>query len=289
MKAPSPWRFATCLMLAIGSLHAQEARVEGSGFRGSDFDGTGDSSSFVNVVSLDAYSLLGRYLDPANQFYAAARVAARGGLLGVELRPDATGYTGRISSRAVYSDNLTFSTAGTVTLRTRVLGEVFSGGGSARGNLTYSVEMGTASGQRGGQGNLSFSTQLPSGLTLTELNCSGSFTCSPSSAFGGLPSFDVAFAFNVLPFTPYRMSADLSAQGFNNMAILFNNTAAISFDLPSGMTMSSASGVFLTPVPEPSALALMAGGLGLVAWQTARRRTGQRRHKPTANGPAGPA
>lgn len=286
MKAPPPWRLATCLMLAIGSLHAQEARVEGSGFRGSDFDGTGDPSSFVNVVSLDAYSLLGRYLDPANRFYAAARVAARGGLLGVEVRPDEAGYQGVIRSRAVYSDRLTFSTAGTVTLRTRVLGDAFSGGDSARGNLTYGVEMGTANGQRGGQGNLSFSTQLPSGVLLTQLNCSGSFTCTPSS-FAGLPSFDVAFAFDVLPFTPYRMYADLSAQGFNNMAILFNNTAAISFDLPTGMTMSSASGVFLTPVPEPSALALMAGGLGLVAWQTARRRTGQKRNKLAANGPAG--
>lgn len=276
MKAPSLWPVATCLMLATGSLCAQRASVEGTGFRGSDFDGQGDPASFVNVVSLDAYSLLGSYLDPANSYYTAGRVAARGGLLGVEVRPDEAGYQGVIRSRSIFSDRLSFSTAGTVTMRTRVQGDAYSGGVSARGSLTYGIEMGTANGQRGGRGGLSFSTQ-PSGATLTQLNCSRDVACTPSQALG-LPSFDIAFTFDVLPFTPYRMDADLSAEGFNNMAILFNNTAAINFDLPPGMTMSSASGVFLTPVPEPSTLALMATGLGFLAWWAARRSS----FRPTA-------
>lgn len=272
MKAPSPWSLAACLLLAASSVCAQEARVEGTGFRGSVFDGQGDPADFVNVVSQGPYSLLGRYFDPADRFTTSARVAAGAGLLGVGLRPYGTGYEGDITSRAIFSDRLTFSTAGAVTLRTQVHGLAFSGGSSARGNLYYAVEIGTANGQRAGRGDLSFRTQLPSGATLTQLNCSGSFTCTPSSPFGGLPSFDVAFAFNVLPSTAYGMDVDLSAQGINNMAILFNQTAAISFDLPPGMTISSASGVFLSAVPAPSSVALMASGLGFLAWRSLRRR-----------------
>lgn len=268
MQPRSGWSLAAGLLAVSWAVQAQEALLEGTGFYGFD-TGTPDPT-LLNVVQLSQYSLLGTFLDPGKQYYTEGRVTARAGQLGVALRPDAVGYDFQIRSRASFSDFLTFSTPGVVTLRAQVNGQAFSGASDSRGSLVFGIEMGTAVGQRSGRGALNFSTG-PGGMTVTQLGCSTSVTCaaSPSS---GLPSFDLAFAFNVLANTPYKLTSDLNAIGSNNMSIFFNNTATMSFDLAPGMSMSSRSGAFLTPVPEPSSWALMVSGIGLLAWLTGRRR-----------------
>lgn len=275
MQARSRWSLAAGLLAVCWGVQAQQALIEGTGFYGLD---TGSANpTLLNAVQLDQYSLLGSYLNPGKAYFTQGRVAARTGQLGVAVRPDFAGYDFTINSRASFSDLLTFSAPGVVTLRTQVNGQAFSGAPTSRGSLVFSVETGTALGQRTGQGALNFSTAL-GGATVTQLSCTNSVpfsvACAPSPSLG-LPSFDFAFAFSVLANTPYRFGADLKAVGRDNMSILFMNTATMSFDLEPGMTMSSGSGVFLTPVPEPSSWALMASGIGLLAWLTGRRRTRQ--------------
>ena len=266
-------RFLAAGLLAVCSgVQAQQALLEGTGFYG--FDTGSANPTLLNVVQLDQYSLLGNFLAPGQQYFTQGRVSARTGQLGVALRPDFAGYDFQIQSRASFTDFLTFSAPGVVTLRTQVNGQASAGAANSRGSLVFSVETGTALGQRTGQGALNFSTAAD-GTTLTQLSCaptSPSGTACAASPTLGLPSFDFAFAFSVLANTPYRFTADLRAVGRNNMSIFFNNTATMSFDLAPGMTMSSGSGVFLTPVPEPSSWALMASGIGLLAWLTGRRR-----------------
>jgi hypothetical protein len=56
----------------------------------------------------------------------------------------------------------------------------------------------------------------------------------------------------------------------------FGNTAAFQMSLPSDVTYSSASGVFLSaaPVPEPETWAMMLAGMGVVGLMARRRRQG---------------
>lgn len=272
MQTRSRWLLATGLLAAACGAHAQEALLEGSGFYG--FDTGGPNPTLLNVVRLSQYDIAASYRDPARQFQTEGRVSAGAGQLGVALFPDNLGYDFQIKSRAFFSDVLTFSTAGLVTLRTQVHGEAFSLGADALGSVRLGIEMGTADGQRSGAAILSFST-APGGATVTQLRCPSVFTCGALPA-AGLPSFDLSFAFNVLANTPYGFSSDLQAVGRNNMAILFNNTATMDFDLAPGMSMSSGSGVFLSAVPEPSGWVLLAGGLGLLAGSGATRRVAGR-------------
>lgn len=84
----------------------------------------------------------------------------------------------------------------------------------------------------------------------------------------------------VTPNLGFTFSAAIDLQTFIypvglNAEIDASHTARVSYTLPSGYTLGSASGVFLTAVPEPSTAALaLAGGL-LLAWRAraAARRT----------------
>jgi len=75
------------------------------------------------------------------------------------------------------------------------------------------------------------------------------------------------------------LQASIQAAIIGNGTIDFGNTATISFDLPTGVTFTSQSGVFLTqsptadPIPEPSTILLFGTGIaGLGAWRYRKRK-----------------
>ena len=71
------------------------------------------------------------------------------------------------------------------------------------------------------------------------------------------------------PSVTLEISADLEVLASDGV-VDYGDTAGISFQLPQGVTFTSASGDFLTP--EPASLALLSAGLLGVGW-TRRRRT----------------
>lgn len=79
----------------------------------------------------------------------------------------------------------------------------------------------------------------------------------------------------ILSLTGPTAVVDISANlntGANAGTVDYSNTAAISFQLPTGATYSSASGVFGTAtVPEPAAFGLCGAGLSLLAVALRRR------------------
>ena len=68
------------------------------------------------------------------------------------------------------------------------------------------------------------------------------------------------------------ISATLDASCGDGFNCDFSHTGAISFTLPSDVTFTSDSGVFLTDAPEPGSLVLLSTGLGLAALPRRRRR-----------------
>jgi hypothetical protein len=90
----------------------------------------------------------------------------------------------------------------------------------------------------------------------------------------------------VVPNTPFTFSATVDMQTFIypvglTAEIDASHTARVSYTLPAGYTLGSASGVFLTaPVPEPSTTALALAGGALLA--------GLLRRRPVVTGAAAP-
>jgi len=84
-------------------------------------------------------------------------------------------------------------------------------------------------------------------------------------------SQDILLTFRIDPSTSsHTMSIDtlLSIGYITDGTADFFHTASLSLDLPEGVTFSSASGVFLHPVPLPGAVWLLGSGLlGLAGWR----------------------
>ena len=105
----------------------------------------------------------------------------------------------------------------------------------------------------------------------TGLNGSGSWEGSTAERMVFTGSFDIIGASITLnPTMVLNLNCSLASCDFGH-------TAQFRFiDLPSHVTYSSDSGVFLTAVPEPGTWALMLAGLGAVG-SLARRRQGRQR------------
>lgn len=72
-----------------------------------------------------------------------------------------------------------------------------------------------------------------------------------------------------IPFSAYLVVFTYSSLGVFG-EVDASQTARISYVLPEGYTLSSQSGMFLTAVPEPSAVVLAAMGAALMAWRVRR-------------------
>jgi len=196
-------------------------------------------------------------------------------------------YFSRGSARVELDDRVTFTVAGgTASTVTRIgldltltgtisqmqdvsylydLKMFGQGGGVSAGWTT--VLYGTPDDERNYVGwAVSGGTGSPSGFDSWEL-LAGSAT---EKHLHGVFSFTGAFK-------EYDLLMGLSLMCAGGTDCDFGNSGHLSFDLPTGVTLSSASGLLLTgnavpAVPEPETYALMLAGLGLVGWFARRRR-----------------
>jgi hypothetical protein len=181
--------------------------------------------------------------------------------------PDTFGFYAS-TANAAFGDTLYFNvpdaTATTVTtigLLLQVDGQVSGGNASASlnvGSFTW-----------GGDGTV----YQTAGTPLFNLN--GSFAKSWSYAptpYSVNDDVTAIFSFSG-PTAIVPILAWLQTQGQYGVAD-FSNTASLSFDLPTGVTFTTASGDLLTATPIPASLPLFATGLGclvLLGWRRKRK------------------
>jgi hypothetical protein len=190
------------------------------------------------------------------------------------------------SSAALY-DTLTFNVAGAnaqtttdITLNYQLDGAV-SGlqfKGFEQAQIFYLIQLGSTAVQQ--QGGWVFASTDPDALTFGPLT--QHYGISPVALLGVDALSDTPTDTDLK--ITYQITGSSVSAGFYDALALscgdgpacdYANTARISFSLPSNVSLSSASGAFLTStVPEPAAWALMMAGLGgLGATLRSRRRT----------------
>lgn len=115
---------------------------------------------------------------------------------------------------------------------------------------------------------------LERNLVLDTYNCGrfqyAGLTCVRGNELFLLQTLDVP----LLAGRPYGFEMSLELRANQGWQVDFLNTARTYFDLPSGVTINSDSGVLFssaTPVPEPQAWTLMLGGLALLGFLGRRR------------------
>jgi PEP-CTERM motif len=178
----------------------------------------------------------------------------------------------RASALGMLSDTLHFNSTATIPFSVAINGTLWPANGAALrqdGFMQYQLQIFRIGGANGSTAPLQLTGQVSattpffvvsnivgSGASITKFGASG-----------------VSGSFNVDPNYDYRINLLLSVRSNAD----YSHTAAFRFPtLPSGVTFSSASGVFLTgvhgAVPEPSTWATMISGFGLAGGALRRRR-----------------
>jgi hypothetical protein len=101
-------------------------------------------------------------------------------------------------------------------------------------------------------------------------------SCFTTSCFNVSGSFDVMGA---SPTVFFFLETELACSGHDNCSEDYSNTGTFSLSLPSGVTYTSASGVFLTQTeaPEPGSMWFLLSGLaGIIAFRSRARLWGSR-------------
>jgi hypothetical protein len=180
---------------------------------------------------------------------------------------------------AILSDTYTFHSTHPRPLGTSTLIVGHFGGTGAMILPTVDAE---------GDGNAavaSVSVNSPGGGVSGTLFDQVALTSSPGTALTGIPLRDEGsygvllttdFSFFIDPTNNSRdFTFDLRITGSNGAAVDFFDPAQVSFDLPPGVSVTSAGGFFqsgdLSSVPEPSTLALLGIALGTAGLTAARR------------------
>jgi hypothetical protein len=89
-----------------------------------------------------------------------------------------------------------------------------------------------------------------------------------------VPNVGFDFLSEIFVSATYTASGPTAPLPGAQLLVDFGNTAIITVELPSGYSLESASGVFLTtPIPEASTWSMILAGLGLLAIAHLRRRT----------------
>lgn len=245
------------------------------------------------------------YGDPGG--YAAATASTTVDLASASLHMSASvsdtnpGSADGTGSRASFSDTLHFAVAGAAADTRTTIGVSFTIDGTMSTTNQYGASEFFGALNFGGSnaqfylGNFGNSATNPGQTT-------GTFSTYPAGFDNGVWTSNADYTVNTFTGTytligatedvSTLLSATLNCSGGQGGGASCNyGSAAISFQLPSDVSYTSASGVFLTagttggggtiaaPVPEPQTWALMIGGLGLIGG-TLRRRRG-------ANGAAG--
>lgn len=146
----------------------------------------------------------------------------------------------------------------------------------AGGYAVLGAAVGEVSGPSGGTSRTIASTRADFNVGARDASCgrAGQPTCPRVPSFLRTATLELPILADHTYY--FSSSATVGAGGWD---LDFGNTMSIYVRLPSGVTMESASGVFLSqagvsPIPEPGSWALTAFGLGLLGLRSCRRRSG---------------